>query len=593
MKTKNITVVLGIALAMLTSCSKDFLNRPPQSSVVDVNFYKSDAQVLEGTAPLYSMAWKDFCDQANWHIGDARAGVLMYPWGGAATQMSNFTANGVTGTNINAYQAFYEVIGQANTIAYNINKYASSDVTAATKNHALGECRFMRATALTYLVMNYGPIAIVDGNYTSAIIESGAANLPQLNPNTVPSIWKFIVKDYLFALQNLADQAPQTGRLTKWAAEGMLARTYLNMAGVNMADPKGEHGTLNQTFLDSAKYYSDRVIRLSGKSLLNDYASLFLYPYDNNKESLFELQWVYTNNTSLRYQYANSMVAQITPDNSISGNGNDGWGGNYTATKWLLSLYDGLYNNNGTTPGFSADKRQKATFMLPGDAYPELVKTGTTTQYYAPITTVGNPSFATIKKYVIGNQPGQTGGGFQQDDPNDTYMLRLAEMYLTYTEAAVLSGNIDAAAVNYISAIRSRAGLDNTHTSDSLNLNLTAAWDFVFHERVKEFAMEGMAWYDLVRLHYYNPDHAYSIIVNQDRGLWNFQPSPSPYVPGNNKQPQGWTFSKITWFTNSNGNFDFVKVDDTNFPLPIPQVELAQAPKLAGAAVDYDFSKYK
>jgi len=593
MKTKNITVVLGIALAMLTSCSKDFLNRPPQSSVVDVNFYKSDAQVLQGTAPLYSMAWKDFCDQANWHIGDARAGVLMYPWGGAATQFSNFTANGVTGTNINAYQAFYEVIGQANTIAYNINKYASSDVTAATKNHALGECRFMRATALMYLVMNYGPIAIIDGNYTNAIIESGAASLPQLSPNTVPSIWKFIVKDYLFALQNLADQAPQTGRLTKWAAEGMLARTYLNMAGVNMTDKKGENGTLNQTFLDSAKYYSDRVIRLSGKSLLNDYASLFLYPYDNNKESLFELQWVYTNNTSLRYQYANSMVAQITPDNSISGNGNDGWGGNYTATQWLLSLYDGLYNNNGTTPGFSADKRQKATFMLPGDAYPELVKTGTTTQYYAPITTVGNPSFATIKKYVIGNQPGQTGGGFQQDDPNDTYMLRLAEMYLTYTEAAVLSGNVDAAAVSYISAIRSRAGLDNTHTADSLNQNLRLAWEFVFHERVKEFAMEGLAWYDLVRLHYYDPAHAYSIIGKQDRGLWNFQPSPSPYTPGNNKQPQGWTFSKISWFTNSGGNFDFVKVDHSNFMLPVPQVELAQAPNLAGDAVDYDFSKYK
>jgi len=591
MKTKHIAVVLAAALGILTSCSKEFLDRPPQSSVVDVNFYKTDAQVLEGSAPLYSMAWKDFCDQANWHIGDARAGVLMYPWGGSATQFSNFTVNGLTGTNVNAYQAFYEVIAQANTIMYNVNKYASSDVTAATKNHVLGECRFMRATALAYLVMNYGPIAIIDANYTAAIEETGAKNLPQLQRNTVPSIWKFIVKDYRFAVENLAAEAPQTGRLTKWSAEGMLARTYLNMAGVNMSDPEGKNGSLNSDYLDSAKYYSDRVIRLSNKKLLPNYASLFLFPYDNNSESLFELEWVHTTNTNIRYQYANSMVAQITPDNSISGNGNDGWGGNYTATQWLLSLYDGLYNSNGT-PGYSVDQRQKATFMLPGATYPELIKAGTTTQYSAPITTAGNASFATIKKYVIGNQPGQT-DGYQQDSPNDTYMLRLAEMHLTYAEAAVLQGNVDATAVTYFNAVHQRAGLDITHTADSLNQGLPKAWDYVFKERVKEFAMEGLAWYDLVRLHYYNKEHAFAIIHSQDRGLWNISPSPAPYVPANNKDPQGWTFSKISWFTNAGGNFDFITVDDGNFMLPIPQVELTQAPNLSSTTVDYDFHNYK
>ncbi|MGC4022597.1 MAG: hypothetical protein QM734_11940 [Cyclobacteriaceae bacterium] len=105
MKTKNTAVVLTalVLVGMLVSCSKDFLDRPPLSQVVGNNFYQNDAQVLEGTAPLYSMAWKDFCDQANWHIGDAHAGVLMYPWGGNASQFSNFTVNGLTGTNVNAY----------------------------------------------------------------------------------------------------------------------------------------------------------------------------------------------------------------------------------------------------------------------------------------------------------------------------------------------------------------------------------------------------------------------------------------------------------------------------------------------------------
>jgi len=320
----------------------------------------------------------------------------------------------------------------------------------------------------------------------------------------------------------------------------------------------------------------------------------FLYPYDNNKESLFELQWVYTANKALQYQYANSMIAQITPSNSISGNGSDGWGGNYTATKWMLSLYDGLYKANGTA-GFTNDKRQKATFMLPGATYPELIERETTTQYFSPVTAPGNASFATIKKYVIGYQKGQTGGGFNQDDPNNTYMMRLAEMYLTYVEAAVLSGNVDTKAVGYFNDIRGRAGLtDFSHTTDSLNLGLPGAWDYVFHERVKEFAMEGLAWYDLVRLHYYNPAHAFDIIKSQDRGLWNFQPTPSPYVPVNDQDPQGWVFSKITWFTTEGGNFDFLKnVDDHNFMLPIPLVEYTQAPTLNDDPVEYDFSKYK
>jgi hypothetical protein len=102
-------------------------------------------------------------------------------------------------------------------------------------------------------------------------------------------------------------------------------------------------------------------------------------------------------------------------------------------------------------------------FMLPGATYQELIQKGTATQYSAPVTAPGNPSFATIKKYVIGNWFGQNGSGYQQDYPNDTYMLRLAT-YSTYAEAAVLEGNVDGTAQSYFNAVHQRAGLDVTHT---------------------------------------------------------------------------------------------------------------------------------
>ncbi len=574
MKTKNIAVVVATVIAgMLVSCSKDFLNKPPQASLVDASYYQTDDQVLSGTAALYSMAWKDYCDQANWKIGDVKAGLVFAPYSYADySDFTTFNITGLSASNLSAYKAFYEVIGQANTVIHDINAYAGSAVTKTIKNYAIAECRFMRATAYTYLVMNYGAVPIIEDN-------TEYLSNPGLKRNTIASVWEFIKRDYQFAAKNLTPQIPsgQVGRLTSWSAEGMLARTYLTYAGIQ--------GTLDPSFLDSAKYYADRVINLSGKALLPSYASLFLYPYDNNNESLFELEWVYSSNSTYSYQYSNTMDSQITPDNSIAANG-DGWGGGFGATSWMLSQYDGLYvhyDSGATkTPGFTLDQRLQPTFMLPGFKYPELaVASGSTfmssdhTVLYNPAGTPPDNNMVNIKKYVIGNIPGQTN---KQDYPNDVYMLRLAELYMIYAEATLLSNGgstNDQQALDHFNVVHTRAGLP-AFTADSV-----LTWDKVFKERVKEFAMEGMAWYDLVRLHYYNPQHAYDIINSQDRGLFLTTPVPWP-------DPTGWTFHKTAWFTLP-AQIDMVTANDGNFFMPIPQAELSQAPSLSADPVPYTF----
>ncbi len=581
MKTKNIFVVLTAltVIGVLSRCTKEFLVRPPQASLVDASFYQNDDQVLAGTAALYSAAWKDYCDQANWKIGDVKSGLVFAPFSYADYRdFTTFNITGLSASNLYAYKAFYEVTGQANTVMHDLNLYAGPAVTPALKSHAMAECRFMRATAYTYLVMNYGAIPIIDDN-------TKYLKNPALKRNTVETIWEFIKKDYLFAAKYLMDTPPngQTGRLTKWAAEGMLARTYLNMAGLS--------GSLNQSYLDSAKYYADRVINLSGKTLLKKYSDLFHYPYDNNNESLFELEWVYSSNGNYSYQYSNTMVSQITPDNSIAANG-DGYGSGFGATSWMLSQYDGLFVNyaNGASgsPGFSIDQRLPATFMLPGFTYPEIAVTAGSTfmsqdhivQYNPQNTTVANPTdgqgyqMAYIKKYVIGSIPGQTN---KQDYPNDTYMLRLAEMYMIYAEAQLLKdggSTGDALALTYFNAVHTRAGLPAATGP--------ITWDDVFIERVKEFAMEGMVWYDLVRRHYYDPQHVYDIINSQDRGLFLVIPKPWP-------SPTNWSFYKTTWFTLPS-QIDKVVANDGNFLMPIPQAELSQAPSLSEDPVPYQFN---
>ncbi len=558
--------ILAISL-WITGCSDDFLNTPPQDRLVDANFYKTDEQVLAGTAPLYSAAWKSYVDKANFKLGDIRGGSVFRAWGDRDAVEFNITD--VSEPNEQAYQAFFVILGQSNLIIHNINTYASSDVSPEIKNHAIAEARFMRATAYTHLVMNYGGVPIIENNldYLSS---------PGLRRNTVESVWEFIKRDYEFAAENLLDQSIQPGRITKWSAEGMLARTHLTLAGLN-ASPGGR----DQEHLDKAKEYAERVITMSGKSLLDNYADLFKYPYDNNNESLFELQWVFTTSPN-GYEASNTMVSQITYSNDIAANG-DGWGGDLSATWWLLSKYDGLIQNNGSTPGFTLDERLKATFMLPGFTYPEISMTknnpdGTSSQvplvFPAPDAT-GDNSYASIKKYVVGKARDLDGQADRQRYPNNTYMLRLADMYLIYAEAALgnAASTTDVKALEYFNAVHTRAGLP----AYDIGLQGPLTWDVIFDERAKEFAMESMLWYDLVRLHYYDPQKAYSIINAQDRGLFVVHPNQWP-------DPTAWTFAKTSWFTNRSAN-----ATSGNFLLPLPASEVSNVPSLSDEPVAYEF----
>jgi hypothetical protein len=379
-------------------------------------------------------------------------------------------------------------------------------------------------------------------------------------------------------MRAVAADLPETvapGRINKLSAEGMLARFYLTRAGV-----EGTGGTRNQAFLDSAKYYAQRVITMSGKSLLSNYASLFKFPYDNNAESLFELQWEFLPGNA-GYGLGNGAVSHFNASGEIS---TEGWGGDKAATWWMLSKYEGFTASGDTMlQGRTLDQRLKATFLLPGNSYDEITRTVNRVDakpFVVPFTVNAQTNFANIKKYTIGQ-----GKDFgiptiePQRYPNNTYMMRLAEMYLIYAEAALgnSASTTDATAAQYFNAIRARSGL--SPLSNSVGTPLPITLDAILDERFKEFAIEGMAWYDLVSLHYWNPAKAYSILNSQDRGLY--------YVtPDNPTNPSLWTIKKTPW-ANPPANPRMINANAGNFRIPIPAVEVAQAPWLSNPAVDY------
>lgn len=553
----NTHLCLLIFIIILVSCKKDFLDKPPLSSITDANFYKNDEQLAAGTALLYSEVWFDYNDKAMYNLGDFRGGTAFSAWNDRGNVMFNTT--GDNGENGASWRAFFNVVAQANLFLHNLERYGGQDVTSEAKKKAVAEARYMRALAYRFLVMNWGPVPIIENNLEHLFDTS-------ITRNTIPSIWRFITREMRAAAADLPEVAPQDGRLTKWSAEGMLARFYLARAGV-----EANGGNRKQEFLDSAKYYAASVINNSDRKLLVNYADLFKYPYDNNSESLFELQWVFSGPNV--WGTANSMPEYLAYSPNISFGG---WGGDKGATWWMIQQYEGFNGQpDGTMKGRTLDQRLKATFMLPGFTYPEITTMNEKTQLtYNPGGTDNN--FLVIKKYVIGSPIDLAGVASQQHYPNNTYMMRLAEMYLIYAEASLDNDGTtsDATAVEYFNAVHTRAGLP-PYVVSGANGSGPLSLDLILSERFKEFAMEGMSWYDMVRLHYWNPNKAYSILNNQDRGLFLTKADQVP-------NPTEWTFTKTSWFAERQ-----INANSGNFLLPIPNAEIAQAPNLKKPPVDY------
>jgi hypothetical protein len=152
-----------------------------------------------------------------------------------------------------------------------------------------------------------------------------------------------------------------------------------------------------------------------------------------------------------------------------------------------------------------------------------------------------------------------------------THILRLAEVYLIYAEATLGNGasTSDAEALRLFNLVHHRA-LPNADDATSLT------FDNIFKERRLELACEGEFWYDLVRLHYYNPERAKQIINAQERGSY-----------GNLRAYYAGTadVSTVTLYS-----FKVNVTDDSKFLLPFPSNDISMNPRLLEDPVPFDFS---
>jgi hypothetical protein len=566
MKQRIIITISLLLVLVMQGCKKDFLNRPPLGAPTAGSFYATDQDVLSGTGPLYTSSWMGYNGSALQAIGDVMGGnSLTDNYNGRAAYLT-FSINGSdqSGSLQSAYDALWSVVANANVVAYNIHN-AKPGASATVKNAGLAECYFMRANAYYYLALDWGAVPIIYDNITQ-VGDTGIVR------NNLTDVWKLIISDLTWSMNNLPSTPLQPGRITKWSAEGMLAKAYLARAGLGQSG-----GTRTQSDLDSAKYYAGDVCNNSGLTLLPNYYDLFTSnAFSGDKtpaECLFALFWVPNSN----YQSENHMQANLAYSALITQTG-DGWGGSFGASPSLLKYF--MDNKDDSV-------RRRATFFMPNDLYPDINVSGggwhvdtalfNSAGIYYPgetPTKPGGTDHAYVKKYVIGSPADNGGKGGSQDENINTYMLRLSDIYLVYADA-ILGNNpstADAEALKYFNAVRTRAGIA-TKTS--------ITYADIFAEKKAEFAYEGHEWYDWKQWYYFDPTNALQYFSTQNRGNYN--------ISYNNGKPF------VTYFGSDNVSTGVVNYTITpqTTDLPYPSSEVLIDPSILKAPVAFDFSKIK
>ncbi len=524
---KNKSIYISVALIIIAaSCTKSYLNRPSLNGPTLDNYYTNQEQVEGATALLYNQVWYNWLDKAFHCIGEVYGGNMITSAGdpnyGNNTYVY-FTVQGTDGQDLNAWQAFYKVAGNA-TVLMNTLQQIRSDANASFIDPAIAEAQFIRGVAYFFIARTYGDAPIVTDPV--ALASSGNLNVPRYIQKDV---LRFALNDMQAAEDGLPEDPYQQGRVTKYSAAGMAAKIYLYMGN-----------------LDSAAIKANEVIQSGKYSLYPDYAAMFTTAKaNNNSESLFALQWI-----AGGYSYANDIQAYAGPASLLKPDFGTGYS-SVIPTLDLLNAYD---------PG---DKRKGWSVMQQGytnanwknSNFPNGFTYDTSVGGVADDAThVTTGTRSNSLKYI--NGPADNGGN--NPDPTsafgdalNVYILRYADVLLIYAEG-VLGDNAsttDAGALNAFNLVHTRAGLPPV-------TSLTK--DMILHERRVEFAFEGDYWYDIQRQGFVK---AQQIINSQERGTLN----------GNG------TISSV------HANF----ASESQLYLPIPSDEVVADPELAKPAVPY------
>lgn len=554
MKTNILKYTLAIAgILSFSSCAKDFLEQKNSYQISQDNFFDNDEAVSQAVMPLYSYVWYDFNDKFYYGMGDGRANNITAQYSGYVYPYTNFTETGLSTGLTEAWGALYSVVAQANNTINNIANNSTANVSETAKIQGIAEARFMRGLAYWYISSLWGCAVIY--NNTQDLVNNYV-----VSPNPVADGIEFAIRDMEYAAVHLPSASPATGRVNKYAAYAMLSRFYLSMAGLTTSGrydgsnvaTDANRGTRNEYYLDAAKKAAAVVIEEGPYKLADTYAELFAAStFNNNSESIFQLQF----QAGAEGGLAQSMTRFLAWSTQV--NQGNSWGG---STYCSYDLWEEFKEYEDQTLGTKVDDaiRRHNCIASYGESYPELSANPEKPYVYGETENAGSQG-ANVKKYVIGTNA-VNGFAVNNNSGINTYMMRLAEVYLNYAEATLGNNGktTDATALKYFNALRTRAGVA---TKNSLT------FEDIRHEFRVETAFEGLYWYFIVRRGYYQQQEMVNYVNHQHRNASYYKSATHEYVLSEDYAEPG---PSVATATAKNLTLPIADTDQTKNPLLKP-----------------------
>lgn len=437
---KNILVAITIFLtSLLMSCSEDFINLDPISSVSVDRLYQTDKDFQDALTAVYNAFQSQY---QNFYIfGDVRADDFwqeIYK-GNSWSFSDTFATTSSDGLMNSTWQNYYTAIFRINTILLKIADIDNSVVP--NKERYIAEAKFLRALAYFDLVRIFGDVPMVT---TPLTIEEGYTT-GRTDLNVIYD--QLIIPDLQAAENGLPANysASDIGRPTKGAAKAILGRVYM---------------TLNRFELAEAKLLE---VTTMGYELLADFNDVFDYSNEHHKEYIFDIE--YEEGMGEGSLFTNRFLPNFNAMATFYGVG--GYGDEQMSpTQAYISLFSdddarkditvgvtgGFYDNEGTF------------FRIPTNTSQTYTK-----KYLTPVA-AANDSKATWK------------------------VIRYADVILMYAEALNENDKTDLA-IPYLNQVRTRSGLEGY----PLDMTQSETRDAIVLERRLEFGAEGLRWFDLLR----------------------------------------------------------------------------------------------
>ena len=516
MKKINILLILSLSLftsLLVSSCGKDFLDKTPEGDYVADKYYSSDAAVIKAIEPLYNRAWHEFNRRSLLAIGSIRANDAWNPY--VNSEFARFQLTGLDENLAAAWSALYNVVSMTTETLDNVRNYATSGVSASVKNQAYGECYLLRGLAYFYLLRGWGSVILYDNN--QEIIDEPIRPL-----STEESVLKFIVRDLRRAIEYLpekgADHHP-----SRYAAKAILAKVLLAQSGWN------KNGSRDESILNEVVSLCNEVINCGQYSLMNDYEQLFRMQNNDNAETILALRWAKP--SSNEYGSMNATYSDLAP-NDISDDVNV-WGGSLCPSPDMIDYY-----NQEPADSF----RLRGTFFTYGRHYDYLWTTAGGFTY--------KKHWMQVKKGVLGRKADAGGELDQMASPLNTYLMRLADVYLIKAEA--LLGNktstSDAEALKAFNAVRLRA---------KVPAKTSFTFEDLIRERRIEFCMEYSNWFDMVTWYRWKPQYMLDFFNNKQHRAFEIRENDIIRNEDN-------TFSYRTYLNNGSSPWYFADWENNN-----------------------------